>query len=96
MMTPSSMTSSVQDNSRKHEQELRAAERRLSNAHEKTLELEHKILSGLRQISSVQLGSSAALPGDVVRELNERKAEEAGLRFELRSEVSQRVRSGSA
>lgn len=83
MMTPSSMTSSVQDNSRKHEQELRAAERRLSNAHEKTLELEHKILSGLRQISSVQLGSSAALPGDVVRELNERKAEEAGLRFEL-------------
>ncbi|MDF9778765.1 hypothetical protein [Pseudomonas baetica] len=82
-MNPSSMTTSIQGNSRKYEQELRAAERQLSNAHERTLSLETDILSGLREISSVQLGSSTTLPIDVTRQLSVRKSEEAGLRHEL-------------
>jgi hypothetical protein len=77
------MTSSVQGNSRKYEQELRAAERNLSKAHERSLSLEADILSGLREISSLQLGSSTTLPIDVTRQLSVRKSEEAGLRHEL-------------
>ncbi|MGE8067084.1 hypothetical protein [Pseudomonas sp. NPDC089569] len=82
-MNPSSMTTSIQGNSRKYEQELRAAEQQLSRAHEHTLSLETEILSGLREISSIQLGSSTTLPIDVTRQLSVRKSEEAGLRHEL-------------
>lgn len=88
-MNPSSITSSVEENSRKHELDLRLAEKRLSEAHEKTLELEHSILEGLREVASIQLENPDAFSKDVARELNQRRDEEAKLRQDLQNvEVS--------
>lgn len=88
-MNPSLLTSTVEENSRKHERELRQAEQRLSEAHDHNLQLEHSILEGLREVSAVQLDNPDGFSRDVNTELNNRRDEEAQLRRDLQNvEVS--------
>ncbi|MBM5459109.1 hypothetical protein H8F21_16190 [Pseudomonas sp. P66] len=105
-MNPSSITSTLEENSRKQELELRQAEQSLSVAHEHTLKLEHSILEGLREVSSARSNSPTVDTQGVVRELDERRAAEAKLRRDLQGveisigslnamgiELSQRIES---
>lgn len=82
-MTPSTLTTAIERNSRQHEQALRQAERKLSDAHDTTLNLEHQILEGLRNLATLQLENPAALSSAVIDEMGKRREQEEILRLEL-------------
>lgn len=82
-MKSSSMIATVGDNSRRYENDLRNAQRELSNAHEHNLRLQHNIGSAFQKMASYQLADGADVSREVQRLLDLRTQSEADLRRRL-------------
>ncbi|WP_194792476.1 hypothetical protein [Pseudomonas sp. UFMG81] len=82
-MTPSSLSTALQNNSRQAEQQLRQAERALNDAAEQEIRLEHLIADRLSEIASLQLEQDPALDRDTQQQLQQREQAQATLRGDL-------------
>ncbi|WP_097302456.1 coiled-coil domain-containing protein [Pseudomonas chlororaphis] len=82
-MTPSSLISSLGENSRRYEHELRELQLELSSAHEQELRLQHSISSAFQQIANCHLTGGAQLTSEVLGLLEQRSLTEKELRDQL-------------